>query len=263
MLTPLHGPTARVDAVVDGLGTDGVVIVEEALAPAVLEAARAALDALLPETPTGRNAFEGFRTRRVYSALGKTRALDPLALHPLVLGASDRVLRHHWISATVGISIEPGEQAQLVHHDDAIYPLPQPHPDVMVSAMWALDDFTAANGATVLFPGTHRSAEPPRPVTRPVAAAMQAGSVAIYLGTLWHGGGANTTDRRRLGVTFEYLAGWLRQQENQVLVLPPERAAEVPERLQELLGYAVFPPFMGYVDGRSPLRLIPGRERDR
>jgi ectoine hydroxylase-related dioxygenase (phytanoyl-CoA dioxygenase family) len=85
---------------------------------------------------------------------------------------------------------------------------------------------------------------------------MPAGSVTFYLGKIWHGGGANTTDRPRLGVILEYVAGWLRAQENHLLAVPRETVAELPERLQELLGYNIYPPFLGYVDGRHPRRYI-------
>ena len=125
--------------------------------------------------------------------------------------------------------------------------------------MWALDDFTAANGATRLVPGSHRWGER-RPDPAPtVTAEMPAGSVMFYLGSLWHGGGANTTDRTRLGVILEYVAAWLRPQENHVLGVPREIARALPERLQELLGYNIYPPFLGYVDGRHPRRVLEER----
>jgi ectoine hydroxylase-related dioxygenase (phytanoyl-CoA dioxygenase family) len=85
---------------------------------------------------------------------------------------------------------------------------------------------------------------------------MPAGSVLFYTGSVWHGGGANTTDRPRLGVILEYVVSWLRPQENHLLAVPREVAAALPERLQELLGYNIHPPFMGYVDGRHPRRVL-------
>jgi ectoine hydroxylase-related dioxygenase (phytanoyl-CoA dioxygenase family) len=88
---------------------------------------------------------------------------------------------------------------------------------------------------------------------------MPAGSVLFYLGSVWHGGGANTTDRPRLGVILEYVASWLRPQENHFLAVPRSVVSELPETLQELLGYNIRPPFMGYVDGRHPRRSL---ERD-
>jgi ectoine hydroxylase-related dioxygenase (phytanoyl-CoA dioxygenase family) len=40
--------------------------------------------------------------------------------------------------------------------------------------------------------------------------------------------------------------------------VPPEIVRDLPERLQELLGYNVYPPFLGYVDGRHPRRVLNG-----
>ena len=90
-----------------------------------------------------------------------------------------------------------------------------------------------------------------------VHAEMPAGSVAFYTGSIWHGGGANTTGTARLGVILEYAAAWLRPQENHVIGVPPDVVAGLPERLQELLGYGIYPPFVGYVDGRHPGRFLP------
>jgi ectoine hydroxylase-related dioxygenase (phytanoyl-CoA dioxygenase family) len=248
------------DASLAGLAERGYVVIEDAVGPTVLAAARDALDRLLAATPHGRNDFEGFDTRRVYGLLAKTRALDPLVLHPVVLEVCDRLLQDYLLSAAVAIEIGPGETAQTIHHDDAVYPLPRPHPEVLVSTMWAFDDFVPENGATVVLPGSHRWDSVAIPEgTEAGSIEMPAGSVAIYLGALLHGGGANTTAHTRLGLTIEYVAAWLRQQENMVLVVPPDLAASVPERVQQLLGYSIAPPFMGYVDGLHPRRVIEGR----
>ena len=107
-------------------------------------------------TPAGRNAFEGFTTQRVYALFAKTRTFDRAAVHPLLLEVLDQVLGHYQLSAPVGIRIGPGERAQVLHRDDAIYPLPQPHPPVVVNTMWPLDEFTEENGATRFIPGSHR-----------------------------------------------------------------------------------------------------------
>jgi ectoine hydroxylase-related dioxygenase (phytanoyl-CoA dioxygenase family) len=128
----------------------------------------------------------------------------------------------------------------------------------VINSMWALDDFTEANGATRLVPGSHRW-EPdrqPDPATETVAAEMPAGSVMLYLGNLWHGGGANRTDQPRLGVILEYVVSWLRPQENHCLAVPRDVAATLSPRLQELLGYNIHPPFLGYVDGHHPRKVL-------
>lgn len=243
--------------VVARLDEAGYAIVEGLLDADAVAGIRAELRDLLEPVPEGRNPFEGFRTRRLYALFAKTRVLDPLATHPLVLGALESVLGPHFhLSGPTGIDIGPGEVQQVVHRDEDIYPVPRPHPQLVTNVMWAFDDFTAENGATRLYPGSHRSLERPADDAPSVPAAMPAGSAMLYVGSLWHRGGANTTAERRLGVAIEYCASWLRPQETHLLVVPPALACTLPQRLRELLGYNVYPPFLGYVDGRHPDRLV-------
>jgi ectoine hydroxylase-related dioxygenase (phytanoyl-CoA dioxygenase family) len=162
------------------------------------------------------------------------------------------------VSSLSSISIDPGEQAQPIHADDQLLPLPKPHVPLVCNTMWALTDFTEENGATRVIPGSHLRDRSPvfgKPYDS-VPAEMPRGSVLVWHGSLWHGGGANRTDEPRLGVVVHYAASWLRPVENHVLVVPPERARDLPPRLQELLGYNIHPPFTGYVDGRHPRKLL-------
>jgi hypothetical protein len=218
---------------------------------------KADLERVLEDVPYGRNDFEGHQTKRIYNLFAKTRTLDDVALHPLLLGVLDRVLGLYQFSAPVGIQIGPGNPAQVIHMDDSVYPLPWPHQEVVVNSMWAFDDFTEANGATRVVRGSHRraSADHPSDMTT-VALEMPAGSVAFYPGSVLHGGGANHTDRPRLGVILEFVSAWLRPQENHVLGVPKAVVRELPERLAELLGYNVYPPFVGNVDGRHPRKYL-------
>lgn len=240
------------------LSRDGYVVVAGLMSDAELAAARADLSRVLATTPTGRNDFEGRSTQRIYALFAKTRTFDHAATHPLLLEVLDRVLGNYQLSAPVGIRIGPGESAQILHRDDAIYPLPQPCPPVVVNTMWPLDEFTAANGATRFIPGSHAWEPGRRPAAGDVVATaeMTPGSVMFYLGSLWHGGGANSTQAPRLGVILEYAAGWLRPQENHCLAVPRDIARTLPERLQELLGYNIYPPFLGYVDGIHPRKVL-------
>ena len=254
--TRLGAGAVTVDGVVAALDEEGFCIVEGLLPPDELATTRSALIDILEAIPTGRNDFEGFKTQRIYGLFAKTRRFDSLAMHPLLTGVLDRLLVDYQLCAPAGICIGPGEEAQRLHRDDNIYPLGPEFRNVIVNTMWAFDDFTDANGATRMVPGSHRSdgADGPE-VPMTVPAVMPAGSVLFYLGKLLHGGGANTTDRPRLGVILEYVASWLRPQENHVLAVPREVAASLPARLQELLGYNMHG-VVGHVDGRHPRNFL-------
>jgi len=247
----------QVAEVVDRLDRSGYAIVEGALSRDDAHRIGAGLRRLLDGVPGGRNPFEGYRTRRLYALFAKTRVLDPLALDPLVLGALTAVLGPHFqLSGPTGIEIGPGEQQQILHRDEDIYPVPRPHPQLVTNVMWAFDDFTVENGATRLVAGSHRDVDRPSADAPLEFAEMPAGSMMLYVGSLWHGGGANRTDRSRLGAAIEYCASWLRPQETHLLAVPPDQVRTLPPRLRELLGYNVYPPFLGYVDGRHPERTL-------
>ena len=244
------------ERILEDLDRDGYAIIEEYLDPADVAAKSVDLHRVLDSVPTGRNDFEGYSTRRIYALFAKTRLFDAQAIDPMVLEVVGRRLGPGFqLSAPVGISIGPGEIAQPVHRDDDVYPLARPHRDLVVNTMWALDDFTEENGATVVFPGSHRwtDGEPIESEAR--RAVMPAGSLMIYLGGLAHGGGANRTEQSRLGVIIEYCAGWLRPQENHLLGVPKQIVKELPRELQELLGYNVVG-LLGNVDGRHPLKYL-------
>lgn len=251
------GPASSVDEVTAVLERDGFAIVQGALSAAEVKEKRTEILRVLALTPRGRNNFEGFETQRVYALFAKTRAFDGPATHPLVLGVLDRVLGSFQLSAPQAIQIGPGETAQPLHRDDGVYPIARPHGELIVNTMWALDDFTEANGATHVVAGSHRwQDERPDGNTPSLRAVMPAGSLMFFVGDVFHGGGANSTDRPRLGVILEYVASWLRQQENQYLAVPKETVRQLPQRLQELLGYNVHGNLVGNVDGRHPLKSL-------
>ena len=249
---------ATIEQVSDALGESGYAIVEHLLTPEEAKAKRAELTRILDETPVGRNDFEGFKTRRIYALFAKTRVFDGPATHPLVLGVLDRVLgASYQLSAPVGIEISPGETAQVLHTDDGIYPIAKPHQEIVLNTMWALDDFTDENGATHVVPGSHAWVDKrPDESSTVVRATMPAGSVMFFTGSVFHGGGANNSDRPRLGTILEYVSGWLRPQENHVIAVPRALVRTLEPRLQELLGYNIHPPFVGNVDGRHPRKAL-------
>jgi ectoine hydroxylase-related dioxygenase (phytanoyl-CoA dioxygenase family) len=257
-LTHTGALEARRAAVCARLADEGYAIVEGLFEPGDLARARADTAAILATTPLGRDDFEGRRTRRIYALFAKTRVFDGAATNPLILAVLDQVLHHYQLSAPAGIEIGPGEVEQPMHPDDAIYPVARPHAELVVNVMWPLDDFNAENGATRIVRGSHRwnSDRYPGPDDEVVVAEMPAGSALLYVGSIWHGGGANLTDRSRVGVVIHYAASWLRPVENHVLAVPRDVVRTLPTRMQELLGYNIGPPFLGYVDGRHPLHTL-------
>ena len=156
LMMPTMSVTSPSQDVARRLMDDGYVVVTGMMTPDGVQDARADLDRVLRTTRTGRNSFEGFDTQRIYALFAKTRVFDALAVDPLLLGVLDQVLGHYQLSAPVGICIGPGENAQILHRDDAIYPVPEPHPPLVVNTMWPLDEFTGQNGATRFIPGSHR-----------------------------------------------------------------------------------------------------------
>ena len=243
------------------IASDGWTIIPNAIEPEVVDALRADLERLehaLGIRPAS-NSFEGASTWRIYNLLAHGSLYQRIPVHPNVLPVVEGVLDSGClVSSLSSIAIGPGEVAQPIHADDQLIPIPKPHVATVCNTMWALTDFTAANGATRLVPGSHTADHSPvygQPYDT-VPAEMDAGSVLVWHGSLWHGGGANTTDRRRVGIAMNYCAGWIRQQENQQLGIPREIAAEFSPRLRELCGYGIYRGLIGHIDKHDPAELL-------
>ena len=246
-------------AVSDRLERDGYVVIPGRLDDGHLAAARAELGELLAAADWGDGGFDGVRTRRVWAPLAVSRCLDRAALDPLTLAAVQQLLGPGaQFGNTCAIEVHPGQQAQVLHCDQNLYPLPRDR-DVMLTAIWALDDFTVENGATRLVPGSHRG--PPRKPhpAETIPAEMPAGSVLLFAGRLYHGAGANHSDRPRLGVAIEYIQPWLRPCEAHTLSADPAQVRLLPQRLQELLGFNQPSPYFGFVNGQHPRDWLLGR----
>ena len=248
--------SAIVEADLAALDRDGYVIWENLLDTEECRQIREVVRPWLEHT--GRNSFEGLRTQRIYSVLSRTRVCDRLVDNPRVLAVLDQLLMPNYLlSALQAINIQPGETAQLAHHDDGFYPIPRPRAPLTAATIWAIDDFTADNGATMVIPGSHRWGQrPPNPEDQAIPVVMPAGSCVFFVGTLWHGGGANNTTRERLAVTAQYCQPWLRPMEAFTLSISREIARTVSDDIRRMLGYSIHPPFVGAVDGLHPLRLL-------
>jgi ectoine hydroxylase-related dioxygenase (phytanoyl-CoA dioxygenase family) len=246
----------------------GYTIVEDAIEPELIDELVDELDRLEVELGAvpASNDFEGTQTVRIYNLLVHGPAFERIPVHPNVLPIVEGVLdRGCLISSLSSISIGAGESAQPIHADDQLMPIPKPHPPTVCNTMWALTDFTEANGATRLVPGSHRADRSPDygAAYESIPAEMARGSVLVWHGSLWHGGGANTTAERRIGIAMNYCAGYIRQQENQQLGIPRHLAATFERRLQQLCGYSVYSGLIGHIDKRDPIELLDGQAEHR
>jgi ectoine hydroxylase-related dioxygenase (phytanoyl-CoA dioxygenase family) len=259
-------PAAELSGHLERMKRDGYTIVENAIDADLLAALRDDIWRLERELGAGpaANLFEGVRTVRIYNLLAHGGIYQQVPVHPRILPIIEGVLDHGClVSSLSSIAIGPDEAAQPLHADDQLIPLPKPHVSIICNSMWALTDFTAANGATRLVPGSHRADRSPHPFGEPaeaqaVSAEMAAGSVLVFDGSIWHGGGANRTAERRLGLAMNYCSGWMRQQENQQLGIPREVAQTFSPRLRKLVGYGLYRKVIGHIDRCSPDDLLEG-----
>ena len=252
---------ATLDAHVDAIARDGYTILERVIDPALIDALNDDLLRLEHEYDVvpSDNGFEGARTVRIYNLLAFGKLYEAIPVHDNVLPVIERVLDPGClVSSLSSISIDPGETAQPIHADDQLIPLDKPHAPTVCNSMWALTDFNETNGATRIIPGTHLADSSPdygAPYDS-IPAEMPKGSVLVWHGSLWHGGGANTTDERRVGIAMNYCAGWIRQQENQQLGIPREIAAGFSPRLRRLCGYGIYNGLMGHINKHDPAELL-------
>jgi ectoine hydroxylase-related dioxygenase (phytanoyl-CoA dioxygenase family) len=245
---------------IERIRRDGYTIVENALENDLVDSLAGALDRLERElnAAPAMNTFEGHRTVRIYNLLAHGAPFERIPAHPAILPIVEGVLDEGClISSLSSIAIDPGENAQPIHSDDQVIPLDKPHRPIVCNTMWALTDFTAANGATRIVPGSHRRDNPEYGGDyETIPAEMPRGSVLIWDGALWHGGGANTSDARRTGVAMNYCAGFIRQQENQQLGLSADLVKTFSPRLRELVGYGVYRGLIGHIDKQSPAQRL-------
>ncbi|WOE75658.1 phytanoyl-CoA dioxygenase family protein [Alterisphingorhabdus coralli] len=262
---------------------EGYIIFENALSPEEVEEQRAALEPWIGADVRGRNTFEGEKSNRVYAMLAKDPVFADLISHPLQLAFGDRELGETMLLyACLAINLLPGETPQPWHFDDSHCQLPRPRPPLSMSTFWSISDTTEENGATEIIPGSHKwgNEQPEGANTaedfvtgtydetkeergnsaQAIKATMPAGSLMIAKGTLWHRGGANVSDAPRLIVTPQFCTGWCRPLEQQLLAVPKEMVAQYPQRVRDLLGYSIHKPFMGYVDGMHPEKVLEAQK---
>ncbi len=243
-MIPTFVNTAPVSEVVAALRSSGAAIVTSAASPNLMQVVAAELRSGFDECAlTEQSAFDGGKTNRFNQVLRASRGAADLVEHEWVISVADEILLPHCANYTVGsmtaIEILPGEDGQALHRDDTIYPIDLAGLELQIGVMWAINDFNEENGATRVVPGSHRYLRswhlPNLGEWQP--AEMPSGSVLFYLGSTWHGGGANRSQSSRIGLINTYCLGWLRQESNQYFENPPHVARHLSPSLRALLGY--------------------------
>ncbi len=261
-----YDPTADADALRRALDEAGCCVLERLVDESVMAAIADELHAHRAAASVGASDFEGHRTRRTGAPLPRSATFRSIAMHPAIMAAGDHVLGHAttWrFSAAEYIEIGPGESAQRLHRDAWKYDMVDFPCEVELNGMWAVTEFVAANGATRVVPGSHRWPHDARPdPSSTVAAEMPAGSLFVYTGSVFHGGGANDSDGRRAGLSLQHAVGWLTQSTNQFLECPPAEVTDWSDDLLRFIGYAKTGNGLGYWrDSEDPLAAVhPERE---
>ena len=242
---------ATPQAIADLLAKDGALILDAVLPKAEVAALRAELDPYIEATPPGRDAFTGFATTRTGALVARSPASRALVMHPTILGACDVFLKdcdRYQLHLTQVIRIRPGQPRQVLHRDRLAWGGFVPKSiEPQLNTIWALTEFTQANGATQVVPGSNHWDDGRRAEPDEIAyAEMSAGDVLVYSGSVIHGGGENRTEADRIGVNITYSLAWLRQEENQYLSCPPAIARTLDRKLQKLLGYQMSSYALGY-----------------
>jgi ectoine hydroxylase-related dioxygenase (phytanoyl-CoA dioxygenase family) len=242
--------TASSAEVVDALNRDGCVVVKSLADPRTCDQLEKELAPFLAakkdeppiNAPYGYEDFLPAKTRRIVGVIAKSRAYRALITHPMIMAVCDAMLlpncASYQLCTTAALVPDPGSKAQALHREDQLWNLPSPHPVLEVATMWAISGFTLENGATHLVPGSNQWWDDRTPREHEIVQAeMERGSLLLWTDHVLHGAGANRSDAPRFGAGAAYILGWLRQEENQYLAVPPEIARTLPENLQKLVGY--------------------------
>lgn len=268
-LPRLRAPDAS--AIADALDHAGCAIVEDAIDKQAFARVADALQPWFDAARCGEGHFFGRKTKRFSAIFAKAPETSALALAPNILSAVEQALLGPaqaargdciQLNLTQAIEIAPGEHAQLLHRDDNLFPFEKRF-ELMVNVMWAIDPFTAENGATRMAPGSHlwRREDDDLSEYGVQSAEAGAGSAIMWVGSLLHGGGANLSQLPRRGLVISYSLAWLAPAEKLLLSIPRATAEKLPERLQRLIGYQVHRPNLGWVEGRDPIEWLHGETR--
>ena len=242
---------ASIETINEILKRDGALVMDDVIDADFIRQLRAETDPYMEATQNGSDDFAGRLTTRTGGLLMRSEKCRELIGHPLILKPCEVFLAPYCervqLHLTQIIRLRPGQSGQMIHRDRWAWGKHLAHVEPQFNTIWAITDFTIENGATQLVPGSvdwpdDRQAKPEE-ITQ---AVMRAGSVLIYSGSVFHGGGANRSDSDRIGINLTYTLGWLRQEENQYLGAPPALGRNLSPELQQLAGYVMGQYALGY-----------------
>lgn len=240
---------------VNHINEQGYTLIEDFISSDEITTIKQAFDTEVPMTEMRAIGVDTGKTMRAHNLLAKTRAVDYLFLDPQLRAIVDTVLgRQAQVNVTTLFNVLPGEQKMFLHADDTLWPIARPHPTFLCNVLIALDDFDIENGATHIVPYSHQWTRRIDQNIDTLQVTIRSGTMLMWHGGLWHGGGANTSkDRERMGLFMSHQVDYLRPQEIQLVSIPREVVREMPETLQRLLGYHRFG--LG-IDGRDPIDVL-------
>lgn len=260
----LHLPsTASAAEVSASLAEHGYAIVDELVSNELMDRIAAEMAPHVEATPFGQDAFVGKQTRRTGSMIARSQAARELVMNPLAIATAGQFLGHastFQLHLTQIISVYPGSAAQPLHQDQLawdFFPFPDDY-HIQCNLLWAMTDYTEEMGATRVVPGSqYNGRNKTYTQADSLPAVMKRGSALFYTGKVFHGAGANVSDRIRQAINITYAVGWVRQEENQFLSCPIEIARTLPDDLLRVMGYQMGCFAMGYVrDFEDPMVVI-------
>lgn len=235
----------------------GWCVIPSLLTPETIFALDGDLSEDFEQTPFCKGSFYGSRTKRFGRLLVRSPLAKKIVAHPLVLGVAERVLEP-WcdtiqLNLTQGLALHPGAAPQLPHRDQDMWRGAIGEVEYLVNVMWPFTNYTAHNGATVVYPQSHgpRALDPDLPKGE-FAVELEPGSALLFLGSTLHRAGGNATNAVRRGAIVSYCLGWLKPYENQWLCYPPEVARNFHPELAALVGYRQHRPNLGNFEGQCP-----------
>lgn len=181
--------------------------------------------------------------QRIRNLINKGEAFRRMMLNPAFSELMAHMLGDDFLVSSLGANIvRRGGVPGGLHADAGYSPAETPYA-VAANCIFMLSEFTEANGATRVVPGSHLWKAWPTEDAAPegmVQAVGPAGTMLVFDGRLWHGTGPNLAGEARHGVLAYCCRPWLRQQENMTLSVAPEVLAGMPDALQARLGFRVW-----------------------